>query len=403
MKQCQSPPAPTIIIKENSSPPVVAASDPKSHNERVVDPIPEVLPIRDRLRKDPKQRQFCNWSEGFAFVAKCEEPQTYTAAVNSSESDKWKAAMDDEMRSLHHNQRRSGAFKARLVARGFSQQRGIDYQETFSPVVKFTSIRAILGIAATEKMQLKQFDVKTAFLYGDLSEEIYMRQPEGFSDGTDNVCKLQKSLYGLKQSARCWNQKFTSFLNKFELHAVEGDPCVFVNTRGKQKIILAIYIDDGLIAAKDQDDISTLLCQLQREFEIKVFDARDTPACRYTSYITKVLAKFNMLDAVSVSTPADTSVNSENAHDGQPVAYPFREAVGSLMYLAVATRPDIAFAISSVSRHLENPSSTHVTAVKRIMKYIKGTPDHGIFFSAKGTVNLEAFSDADYAGCRERG
>lgn len=101
-----------------------------------------------------------------------------------------------------------------------------------------------------------------------------MRQPEGYSDGTDKVCKLQKSLYGLKQSARCWNQKFTGFLNNFDLQALDADPCVFVNRRDKKKVILAIYIDDGLIAAEDDDDINILLGQLQHKFEMKVFDVR---------------------------------------------------------------------------------------------------------------------------------
>lgn len=429
VKQSQSPPGPAAQVKPDPLPPSQAVSDPKQET-----------PIRNRLRSGKQSNFDCNFSEGYAFVAECDEPQSYRAAIESSDSDKWKAAMADEMQSLRQNKvwtlvskpnyraivdnrwvfrvKRNvddnvERYKARLVARGFSQQHGIDYQETFSPVVKFTSIRSILGIAAAEKLNLKQFDVKTAFLYGDLSEDIYMCQPEGFSDGTDNVCKLQKSLYGLKQSARCWNQKFTSFLKKFKLTAVDADPCVFVNHRDNKKVILAIYIDDGLIAAKDDNDISTLLEHLQREFEIKVSDASVflgleirqhtdySVHINQSTYIAKILAKFNMSDAVPVSTPAETTT-PVGVQDGQTVVtYPFREAVGSLMYLAVATRPDIAFAISSVSRHLENPSPADVTAVRRVMKYIKGTANLGIFFDSQCEINLNAFSDADYAGDHE--
>jgi len=132
---------------------------------------------------------------------------------------------------------------------GFTQRPGIDYGETFSPVVKFSSIRPILAVAAATGMHLAQFDVKTAFLHGDLQEDVYMTQPKGFEDRSDRVCKLKKALYGLKQSARCWNRKFTDCLKEFNLRATEADPCVFTADSCKEKLILAIYIDDGFIAS----------------------------------------------------------------------------------------------------------------------------------------------------------
>lgn len=242
-----------------------------------------------------------------------------------------------------------------------------------------------------------------------------MRQPEGFTDGTDKVCKLQRSLYGLKQSARCWNQRFTDFLQAFGLTATDADSCVFVNRPNQRKVIFAIYIDDGLIAAKDDSDIAALLDHLQHEFEIEVFEARvflglqiDQQAdysvhINQAAYTTKVLTKFNMVDAAPVSTPADSSVKPDHTQDERQsvTKYPFREAVGSLMYLAIATRPDIAFAVNTVSRHLENPSPVDVTAVKRIMKYLRGSAEHGILFESNGGITLNAFSDADYAGDRD--
>jgi hypothetical protein len=131
-------------------------------------------------------------------------------------------------------------YKARLVARGFRQVAGIDYNETFSPVTKFDSIRMILCVAASEKLILKQFDVKTAFLYGNIDEILYMQQPDGYQDGTKRVCKLNRSLYGLKQASRCWNQRFTSVLSRLGLHPTNADACVFTNGDPKNQLILAI-------------------------------------------------------------------------------------------------------------------------------------------------------------------
>lgn len=443
VKQCQSPAAtrttPGIIGQQVVEDPTHDSKPPTRDNVKEED----TSNIRSRLRSATTRNFTCNLSEGYAFIAEYEEPATYEAAIQSENSDNWKSAMDDEIESLHKNEvwklvekpyncsiidsrwiyrvkyNSNGdveRYKSRLVARGFTQQYGIDYEETFSPVVKFTSIRAILGIAAAEKLKLKQFDVKTAFLYGDLCENIYMNQPKGFTDGTDKVCKLQKSLYGLKQSARCWNHTFTSFLNDFGLKATDADPCVFVKrSNEKRKVMLAIYIDDGLIAAEDERDIKWLLDKLQQKFEMKVSDLRmflgleihQLSDCsvqiNQALYSRKVLKRFNMIDAVPVSTPADPTSSQGESHDDEPttIAYPFREAVGSLMYLAVGTRPDIAYAISSVSRHLENPMRRDVTAVKRIMKYIKATADHGILFDSNSKQDLDVFSDADYAGDRD--
>lgn len=140
-------------------------------------------------------------------------------------------------------------YKASLVVNGFSQRPGIEYHETFSPVVKFPSIRAILAVAATSDMHLVQFDIKTAFLNGDLEEEIFISQSEGYDDGSGQVYKLQKALYGLKQSARSWNKSFMHCLAKFDLRVSQADPCVFVTGSDKEKLVLAVYIDDDLVAS----------------------------------------------------------------------------------------------------------------------------------------------------------
>lgn len=216
--------------------------------------------------------------------ASVDEPQTYAEAMRSSKSHEWKIAIDDELRSLEKNgtwdlvdlppnkrpihskwvfkikRKSNGAidrFKARLVAKGYSQRKGIDYDETFSPVVRLDSIRLIFSLVARFDLDMIHFDVRTAFLYGTLSEEVYMDPPEGV-DADGKVCKLVKSIYGLKQASRVWNSCFVSFLKKFALEPLATDSCVLVR-QGKQILIVAIYVDDGLVCCNDKDLLREML------------------------------------------------------------------------------------------------------------------------------------------------
>lgn len=214
------------------------------------------------------------------------EAENYDDAITCSNAIKWKEAMDDEIDSLRKTQTWTlvnppsdhqvidnrwtyklkinsdgniQRFKARLVARGFKQTAGVEYHETFSPVARFDSIRTILSITASNKMYLQQFDVKTAFLHGELDEVIYMQQPKGYEDGTNRVCKLNRSLYGLKQASRCWNHRFTAVLKKHGLTSTNADYCVFTNGNDRDRLILAIHIDDGLISATNQSSIKKVV------------------------------------------------------------------------------------------------------------------------------------------------
>lgn len=163
-------------------------------------------------------------------------------------------------RLKHNDNSDTVYYKARLVARGFTQEKGVDYKETFAPVVRFDSIRVLLALAAEKDLEITNFDVKTAFLYGDLSECVYMKQPIGFEDKENKnlVCKLNRSLYGLKQSPRCWNRKFVSFLNKYKFRQLKTDQCVFVGCIANFKVYLAIYVDDGLLLSKSKTAIFEL-------------------------------------------------------------------------------------------------------------------------------------------------
>lgn len=386
-------------------------------------------------------------------VAYCSviEPQTYEVAVKSAESKNWQSAMKEEMIALANNNTwclvplpentktldnkwvyrvKTDAdgnvirFKARLVARGFNQEKDIDFTETFAPVVRYDSIRLLLALAAEHSLEIAQFDVQTAFLYGDLTEDIYMKQPSGFEDRDfpDYVCKLNKSLYGLKQSPRCWNTKFVNFLNQFKFKQLKSDPCVFLGMFENYEVYLALYVDDGLVLSESNSAINKLMFHLEENFKVttntescvKQFvgmqiehnSVTGTVAVHQKPYINKILERFNMQDANTVAVPAEPGIYLKSLEDMNSCdkSKPYREAVGSLIFLATVSRPDIAYAVNQVSRFLNNWTEEHWKAVKRILRYLKGTMDYKIVYSKSAPaseVKVCGFSDADYAGCVE--
>uniref|UniRef100_A0A2N9J6A9 Integrase catalytic domain-containing protein n=1 Tax=Fagus sylvatica TaxID=28930 RepID=A0A2N9J6A9_FAGSY len=375
---------------------------------------------RPKRNKRPPVRYGFEDLVSYALLTSSEDPSTFQEAIESSEKDKWMEAMVEENESLSKNktweltelpkgkkpigckwvfkkkeavsEKEGERFKARLVAKGYSQRHGIDYDEVFSPVVRHTSIRAVLALVADQDLELEQLDVKTAFLHGNLEEEIFMVQPEGFKQpGTENlVCRLKKSLYGLKQSPRQWYKRFDSYMIQIGYTRCEYDCCVYVRIlEDGSYIFLLLYVDDMLIAAKSMCEVNRLKSLLHKEFEMKDLGAakkilgmeirRDREARKLwlsqKNYIRKVLEKFSMLDAKPVSTP---------------LANHFRLS---------GSQPDLAHAVSTVSRYMANPGREHWNAVKWIFRYLKGTAEHGILFSRQpGTNSVVGYVDADYAG-----
>jgi len=376
------------------------------------------------------------------------KPECFEEAMESDHKKEWFEAMNDEMKSLYDNQtfdlvklpegrralknrwvyrvKREGnnsqpRYKARLVVKGFSQKRGIDFEEIFSPVVKMSSIRVVLGLAASLDLEIEQMDVKTAFLHGDLEEEIYMEQPEGFTvkDKENFVCKLKKSLYGLKQAPRQWYKKFESVMMQQGYRKTTSDHCVFVQKFSDHDfIILLLYVDDILIVGKNSDRINRLKKQLGMSFAMKDLGpakqilgmeiTRDRKAknlwLSQKKYIEKVLQRFHMDKGKVVSTPLSAHFklcreqspsNDEEKREMQNV--PYASAVGSLMYAMVCTRPDLAHAVGVASRFLSNPGKEHWNAVKWIMRYLRGTTDLKLCFGSAKPV-LVGFIDSDMAG-----
>jgi len=243
-------------------------------------------------------------------------------------------------------------YKARLVIKGCSQKPGIDFSETFSPVARFDSVRTLL--AAAKDFEIAQLDVKTAYLYGDLTETIYMEQPDGFNDDTNRVCLLNKSLYGLRQAPRQWYAKFDSFMREFGLKPTNADPCVYTSKNGE--LLVALYVDDGLVFGKSKLEIDKLLRAMQQQFEITSSNAtcylgieiirnreEKTVCLIQTAYAKAILDKFGMTNCNSVATPANISTTLKTNINEDPKIVPYRQLIGSLMYLAVVARPDLAY------------------------------------------------------------
>jgi hypothetical protein len=384
---------------------------------------------RSRARPHPFDLNY------FAFYT---EPNSLKSALEDGpDGKKWKTAMEDEIKShqlndtwvldeLPPNRKAIKAkwvfkkkineageiarYKARLVAKGCSQKFGLDYNETFSPVVRHSSIRLLMALAVKNKMKIHQMDVVTAYLQSDLSELIYMEQPEGYNDGSSKVCRLKKSIYGLKQAGKNWNEKLDAELKTFGLLKSKLDPCVYFEKDGS--IFMAIYVDDFLIFYKDAKFLVKLKSYLEEKFNMKdlgpakgclgirINATENTVELDQTTYILETLRKFGMEDSKPVGTPSDTNkklaasdVNEKNDLTGK---IPYQEAVGSLLYLAQCTRPDIAFAVNDVSRFNGKHSEAHWAAVKRIFRYLKGTVNLKLTFSNRKLDGLQVFSDADW-------
>lgn len=374
-------------------------------------------------------------------MASHHDPLTRGEALSSPRATDWKKAMQCELDSLAENEvwtladlpkgkkavgskwvfkTKTGKdgevirYKARLVARGFSQIPGCDYDETFSPVVRGESLRAMFALSAQEDMVIHQMDVETAFLNGNLEEEVYMMQPEGSQQrGREQmVCKLHKSIYGLKQSPRCWNQVLDEHLKDIGFNQLASDPCVYRSAR-ETMLLIAVYVDDLLVAGRNTKQISAAKESLSRRFRmhdlgplqhflgilVQQDRSRGQIWIGQPAYITKMLHNFGMEESKPVSTPSDSNSKlTKRTEEEEPaVQAQYQAAVGCLLYLSTKTRPDVAFAVGNVARFCSDPSQTHWSAVKRILRYLQGTIELGILYQQEVQPCI-GFSDADWGG-----
>ena len=405
--------------------------------------------VEPQVRRSTRERHPLTRYPTFEYTMITEkgEPESFQEVQSHKDKQSWLKAMHEEMNSLNKNKtydlvelpkgkrvlrnkwvfklKKDGdklvKYKARLVVKGFSQKQGIDFDEIFSPVVKMSSIRVVLGLVASLDLELEQLDVKTAFLHGDLKEEIYMDQPEGFKvKGKEHmVCKLKKSLYGLKQAPRQWYKKFDSFMVGHGYTRTNADHCVYVRKFPNGKfVILLLYVDDMLIVGQDAGVIGNLKKDLFKSFDMKDLGParqilgmqilRDRKAKKLwlsqEKYIERVLERFNMKHAKPVSTPLGShfklrkkSCSSSKKEKEDIASTIYSSAVGSLMYAMVCTRPDIAHAVGVVSRFMVNPGKDHWEAVKWIFRYLRGSSKLCLTFGDSKPI-LEGYVDADWAG-----
>jgi hypothetical protein len=300
-------------------------------------------------------------------------------------------------------------YKARWVVHGFTQQHGVDYEETFSPVIKPATIRVVLSLAASRDWPIHQLDVKNAFLHGDLLEKVYAQQPAGFVSPShpDYVCLLNKSLYGLKQAPRTWFLRFTSFLSKIGFRCSKSDTSLFVLHQGSSQAYLLLYVDDIILTASSTVLLNTIIAKLRTEFSmsdlgplqhflgISVNRHSNGLFLSQEQYAADLLARANMANCNPCLTPAATT-SKPSITDGNPMDNPteYRSLAGALQYLTI-TRPDISFAVQQVCLFMHAPTDLHLNLIKRILRYVKGTVSHGLHLSKSSSHDLVIYSDAD--------
>lgn len=415
--------------------------EPASHSHRLRD--------RSKLKRpdyfiaglaQPAPTNSMHNNPNFNVGSEEDEPITYKDVKNSRYRKQWETAMQEEMDSIRQHavwvlvkpprgrkilgcrwifSRKRGPdgrvlrYKARIVLKGYAQRPGIDFKDLYSPVARFETIKCILALSAKEHLTVYQFDVKTAFLSADIDTELFMHQPEGFDDGTGRVCALKKALYGTKQAPRAFNQKINNTLLGMKLVSLvqsQADPCVYFS-KPPHRLIVAIYVDDGIVTASDEKLVRDFIAELGKTFELTsrpieyflglhvlVSPDKSRIHIHQAKYIDELLHRFGMSECKPSAIPID--VASKDAAEGEvDLSLPYREVVGGLMYACIATRADCSYAVSFLSRYLDKPTRQLWNVAMKVLRYLKATRTHGLSYTDSGTNEVEAFSDADFAGC----
>lgn len=397
-------------------------------------------PVEER-RYPQRERKKKDFSDFHLYQAEAEEqsePETVEQALSGCDREKWQEAIDAELNALKKNgtwslvkpepsmvninlvdskwifkiKKEPGGkkrYKARLVARGFTQRHGLDFNETFSPVIRHSTLRLLFAFAVENDLSIDQMDVVTAFLNGDLTEQVYMKQPKlcEIKGKEDHVCLLKKGLYGLKQAPRAWNKKLHDVLTEMKFKRSDNEPCVYI----RKMIIIAVYVDDILIFYNNEKEKDSVKNELKRKFEMKDLGKIDSflgmkinrleeeISVDQSDYIDAVLKKFGMSDCKPVKTPLPTGLKLDKpSEDHVPSKeIPYQSLIGSVMYLAVCTRPDISYAVSYLSQFNSCYTSEHWAAAKRLLRYLKGTINYKLRF-VKTRKSLNGYVDADHAG-----
>ena len=306
-------------------------------------------------------------------------------------------------------------YKARLVVKGCAQIPGLDFDQTYAPVARLTTLRCLLAVINHENLQAEQLDVKNAFLQGFLKEELYMKQPEGMKESPGLVCKLNRALYGLKQASNAWNSRFDSFVKSAKFVQSTEDRCLYTKFENGHKLYLLLYVDDVILASDSPVMIKETKALLMNEFRmtdlgrlhhflgIQITFSNGGLALSQSHFFRDVLERFDMSDCNPCKTPLDTKLPVELEGECIVDSKPYRQLVRCLMYGMLATRPDISMAVNFFSRFLSNATERQWRGLKRVLKYIKGTLHVSLNFDkTSSNYQLHGFADADWAGDTDR-
>ena len=399
--------------------------------------IDQIEPRRSqRLQSaEPISYRGMNVREWALNVSDLVEP-TYQEAIKGKDAEQWEKAIREEYESLmkcgtwvkaklpevrtaikskwvlkrkRDSKGEISRFKARLVARGFSQKEGIDYKETFAPVVRINSLRLLLGLASSQKMIVHQLDVKTAYLNAILEEEVYMELPEGFGEkGT--IVKLKRAIYGLKQAGNTWYKTFREFLEVNNFKKLKSDSGVFCRRKGKEFEIIAVYVDDCVVIGKNVEIVEKLKKMLSDGFKmvdsgeinwilgIEVIKTKKGYGLSQQNYCKELIKRFDMGKMKTKRTPVTVEKVSRMFNcAGKEIDKPYINAVGGLLYLAICTRPDLAFVVGLLGRFNSCPKEEHWETICHVFKYLIGNTNRILLIESKD-LNLECYVDADWAG-----
>ncbi|KAE8189347.1 hypothetical protein CF328_g6312 [Tilletia controversa] len=369
------------------------------------------------------------------------EPATFAQALSREDKEEWKASMDDEHRSLIEMKAwelcqpppgrkiigcrwvykvktdpegRAIRKKSRLVAQGYTQVEGIDYDETFAPVARLSALRMMVTLAIQLSLRLHGMDVKTAYLNGELDVDLYMKQPPGYDDGSGRVCRLLRTLYGLKQSGRYWYHKLRDRLIEANFIQLKSEPCLFYQSTNQGPVIILVYVDDVAIAAPTEDAVNAIKRQFTSWFKmtdngpltsmlgIRINRSKcgRIATMSQTGYIDQILQRYGMSNCSPSGTPMSEASKSLGPREGSEATATERHyysgLIGCLLWLAQGTRMDIAFQVGKLARFMANPSDEHAAAAKRVLRYLAGTRELGLRFRHSELEQLVGYSDSDH-------
>jgi len=453
----KSVPQPLLCdVKDDDEPLAVnrAHSDANEQNDANVQNDESRYPRRSNRGLAPKRYEHFvqshedkNCSVDYCYNLVYDVPVNYSDAVTCSDSPNWREAMNDEMNSLlenntwkltplpegrpavggkwvyavKHGQDGDVKFKARFVAKGYSQQANVDYHETFSPTAHITSVRMLQQLSVEHGLTVHQMDVKSAYLNADIDCELYVEQPEGYEvlgdDGQKLYCKLNKSLYGLKQSGRNWNNLLHSHLVDEGFVQSLSDACLYTRNIRDVIMIVIVWVDDIIIACNDddvRDKFKQRLChlfkmkylgQISHFIGMQFVRGDDCVFVNQSQFIRKVLCKFGMEDCKPRYTPCEMNSN-RSAETGMPEPVDvklYRSIVGSLIYIMTATRPDLCYVVTKLSQCMSNPTVEDLVMAKHVLRYLKGTVDYALVFKKSAEpLHLTGFCDSDWGGSDDR-